>query len=95
MNVIAFPRSPMALPIREAKLTIAEARLYQWTDSLARQPRTIWDDWYSLHELNAATGIPMTRLPTVLRRCGWHSQTQPGQGRLWHSPIEPADTSYD
>jgi hypothetical protein len=91
MSVIKFPTGPDKRPMREAKLDRDEARLYAWTDALAAQPRTFWDDWYSLHELNAATGIPMARLPTVLRRCGWYSKTEPGYGRLWHSPIEPAE----
>jgi hypothetical protein len=91
MSIIKFPREPMKQPTREARLEREEARMLAWTNALGERSQAAWDDWYTLHEISAATGIPMARLPTVLRRCAWRSKTEPGFGRLWHSPFEPAD----
>lgn len=70
---------------REARLVADEKRLFDWYETLVMEPYASGDGWYSLHELKAATGIPMTRLPTVLARRLWIRETR--KGVVWyHGP---------
>jgi hypothetical protein len=81
MTVLTFPSKPQG---RIARLESDEGRLRAWYDSLDWRAQ---DDWYTLHELRAATGIPMARLSTVLWRCGWISQRRRGfHLTVWHGP---------
>jgi hypothetical protein len=75
--VLQFPKV-LNMP-REARLIADEARLKAWYDNLPfEEPRKGMDQWYTLHEVRAATGIPLTRLPTVLFRHGWITGRRPG-----------------
>jgi hypothetical protein len=81
MTTLAF-RTPQLW--RPARLVSEEQRLRDWYESLDWEGQ---DAWYTLHELRAATSIPMARLPTVLWRCGWI--TEPRRGfdlTVWHGP---------
>jgi hypothetical protein len=81
MTVLVFPSKPHR---RIARLEGDEHRLRSWYDSIDWPAQ---DGWYTLHELRAATGIPITRLPTVLWRCGWISERRRGfHLTVWHGP---------
>ena len=80
MNVLSFRSDRSRIP----RLATEEQRLHQWYDSLDWNAQ---DSWYALHELRAATGIPLARLPTILWRCGWTSRRQRNFGlTVWHGP---------
>jgi hypothetical protein len=75
---------PAQSPFRAARLLTDEQRLRGWYLSLEWSAQ---DDWYTLHELRAATGIPLARLPTVLWRCGWSRERRRDLGiTAWHGP---------
>ncbi len=77
--------------VRVARLVGDERRVSAWFNPLPAEQQ---DRWYSLHELRAATGVPMSRLPIVLHRLGWHRETRFGiamfHGPLW-TEIGPAE----
>ena len=87
MTILAFPRKQApGVP----RLVTDEQRIRAWYESLDVGAQ---DAWYSLHELRAATGIAMTRLATVLWRCGWIAERRrdvPGLV-VWHGPNGYAD----
>lgn len=87
MSVVTFPRMPFrGVP----RLVTDEQKIRTWYESLGADAQ---DAWYSLHELSAATGIAMTRLSTVLWRCGWIAERRrdvPGLV-VWHGPNGYAD----
>lgn len=64
MTVLPFPTKDGARPPR---LLSEEKRLQLWYEALDWAAQ---DGWYTLHELRAATAIPLARLPTILWRCG-------------------------
>jgi hypothetical protein len=82
MNIITFPRASLpGVP----RLVKDEQKIRTWYDSLSADAQ---DSWYSLHELSAATGVAMTRLATVLWRCGWIAERRRNVPGLvvWHGP---------
>lgn len=85
-TVLSFPDKRPAM--RAARHSTDEARLNAWYDGLRfDRPRHGIDGWYTLHELRAATGIPMSRLPTALYRNGWITGRKRGYPLLfWHGP---------
>jgi hypothetical protein len=81
MTIVSFP---LRSGSPAARLLNDEERLRRWYDSLDWSAQ---DGWYSLHELRAATGIPIARLTTILWRGGWVSQSVRGrQLSIWHGP---------
>jgi hypothetical protein len=81
MRVVSFPIKPIPRPPR---LLSEEQRLRHWYESLDWSAQV---GWYTLHELRAATSIPMSRLTTILWRGGWVSQSVRGcQLSIWHGP---------
>ena len=81
MTVLTFPSN---LCQRVPRLVTEEQRLRQWYDALEWLAQ---DSWYTLHELRAATGIPLARLPTILWRGGWVSRRQRHFDlTVWHGP---------
>jgi hypothetical protein len=67
-------------PPRQARLVLEEQKLTRWYSSLDERAQV---SWYTLHELKAATGIPMSRLPTVLRRLWWRT----ARSRTYHMVV--------
>jgi hypothetical protein len=81
MSILALPTATSSRP---ARLAGDEQRLRDWYDSLDWAAQ---DSWYSLHELRAATRIPLARLPTILWRTGWTSKRKPEFSlSVWHGP---------
>jgi hypothetical protein len=81
MTVLIFPNKERP---RRPRLVTDEQRFEQWYEALDWPAQ---DCWYTLHELRAATGIPLARLPTILWRCGWWSRRQrPFALTVWHGP---------
>lgn len=78
-------RNPTTKPAqaRLARLVGDEQRVSAWFKGLPVEQQ---DRWYSLHELRAATSVPMSRLPIVLHRLGWHRETRFGIP-LFHGPV--------
>lgn len=72
-------------PLKLPRLVADEERVKRWYYALD------WDDrnrWMSLHEIKAATGVALTRLPTVLNRLGWFAQRKQGFPLLmFHGPF--------
>lgn len=85
MSVVNFPARILSTP-RVPRLALDTQRLKQWYDALNCERQ---DSWYTLHELRAATGIPLTRLPTVLYRHGWITDRKQGYPGLtfYHGPV--------
>jgi hypothetical protein len=80
MTILQFQSKGPRLP----KLVLEELKLQRWYDSLEWKDQT---KWYTLHELNAALGIPMARLPTILWRHGWSTQRSRMYGmKVWNGP---------
>jgi hypothetical protein len=65
-------------------------RLRAWYDAL---PQVAQEAPYSLHELHDATGIALSRLPTILWRAGWYVDQRPRYPgvRLWRGPISSSE----
>lgn len=83
MSVVSFPTRAAATP-RVPRLVIDAQRLKGWYDALDWE---LQDSWFTLPELRAATGIPLTRLPTVLYRHGWITERKRGYPLVfWHGP---------
>lgn len=84
-NVLQFPAviRMQSNPVRLPQFLLDEKRLDSWfwgagfaPDRLSRQ--------FSLAELKGHTGIPLARLPDVLRRLGWHRTRDRASGvNLW------------
>lgn len=82
MSIVTFPKTPArGVP----RLLSDEQRVRTWYDALDSEAQ---DSWYGLHEIKNATGIPMSRLPTILWRCGWCSDRHRYIAGLivWHGP---------
>lgn len=83
MQIVSFPTRAASAP-RVPRLIQDAQRLKEWYDA---QDWNKQDAWYTLHELRAATGIPLTRLPTVLYRHGWITERKRGYPLVfWHGP---------
>ena len=90
-RVVEFPGGPrplqpqIAKPLKAPRLVADEERVKSWYYALD------WDErnrWMSLHEIKAATGVALTRLPTVLNRLGWFAQRKRGFPLLmFHGPF--------
>lgn len=87
--VLMFPQKPRApTPVRAARLVEDEDRLFEFFARIIRFEEELRD--FSLHEIKAATGIAMVRLPALLLRQKWRPVYIPHAGgvRLWRPPIE-------
>jgi hypothetical protein len=85
MSIVAFPtRGRAALP-RPPRLLADEERVKQWYYNLEWEEQ---DRWITLHEIKHATGVPLTRLPTVLHRLGWVASRKRGFPlTMFHGPF--------
>jgi hypothetical protein len=86
MTVLMFPKQSLT---RAARLENDERRLLAWYEPLLfADPWAMGGAWFTLHELRAATGIPLTRLPTVLYRQRWFTRRKRGYPGVvfWHGP---------
>ncbi len=81
MTVLSFRSKEIP---RLPRLLTEEQRLQHWYEALDWDAQ---DNWYTLHELRAATAIPLARLPTILWRCGWASRRCRDYAlTVWHGP---------
>lgn len=63
-----------------------EKRLRSWFYALDAAE---WSRPFSLYEIKGRTGIPLLRLPDVLRRAGWRRERSRAYGiDLWFSPLQ-------
>jgi len=84
MSVVNFMTRTVSVP-RPPRLVSDGQRLKCWYDNLS------WDlqnSWFTLFEIRSATGIPLTRLRTVLYRHGWITERKRGFPGLvfYHGP---------